>query len=83
VWIRFAADRDCGRTSEWTRSRAWSLLSTIGEALKIDLDIEEAMGIQTVDDACAFVTRKYKEQKADGGPCVIVCVAMTASSSIY
>jgi len=44
------------------------LLSTIGEALKIDLDIEEAMGIQTVDDACAFVTRKYKEQKADGGP---------------
>ena len=29
------------------------LLSCVSEALKIDLDIEEAMTIRTVDDACA------------------------------
>jgi len=42
------------------------LLSSIGEALKIDLDVEEAMSIRTVDDACAFVARQYDEQRADG-----------------
>ena len=42
------------------------LLSCVGEALKIDLDIEEAMGIRTVDDACAFVLRQYQEQRAHG-----------------
>ncbi len=42
------------------------LLSCVGEALKIDLDIEEAMGIRTVDDACAFVLRQYQEQRTHG-----------------
>lgn len=42
------------------------LLSSIGEALKIDLDVEEAMGIRTVHDACVFVARKYAEQSGDG-----------------
>jgi acyl carrier protein len=42
------------------------LLSSIGEALKIDLDVEEAMGIRTVEDACAFVARQYEEQKGHG-----------------
>ena len=42
------------------------LLSCVGESLKIDLDIEEAMGIRTVDDACAFVLRQYQEQRAHG-----------------
>ena len=41
------------------------LLSSIGETLKIDLDVEEAMGIRTVDDACAFVARQYDEQRSD------------------
>lgn len=35
------------------------LLSSLGERLHVDLAIEEAMGIQTVDDACAFVLRQY------------------------
>jgi len=42
------------------------LLSSIGEALRIDLDIEEAMSIRTVEDACAFVVRQYEEQRSDG-----------------
>ena len=42
------------------------LLSAIGEKLKIDLNIEQAMGIRTVDDACGFVTSQYREQGADG-----------------
>jgi acyl carrier protein len=42
------------------------LLSCVGESLKIDLDIEEAMVIRTVDDACAFVLRQYQEQRAHG-----------------
>lgn len=33
------------------------LLSSLGEKLRIDLQIEEAMGIVTVDDACDFVVR--------------------------
>ncbi len=41
------------------------LLSSIGEALKIDLDVEEAMSIRTVEDACGFVARQYEEQKSD------------------
>jgi len=41
------------------------LLSCIGEALRIDLDVEQAMDIRTVDDACAFVVRQYDEQKPD------------------
>lgn len=42
------------------------LLSCIGEALKIDLDVEEAMVIRTVSDACAFVARQYAEQRSHG-----------------
>lgn len=42
------------------------LLSCIGEALKIDLDVEEAMGIRTVREACAFVASQYAEQRSDG-----------------
>jgi acyl carrier protein len=42
------------------------LLSSIGEALKIDLDIEKAMAIRTVDDACEFVEHEYREQEPDG-----------------
>lgn len=33
------------------------LLSRIGEELQIDLAMEDAMGIVTVDDACAFVAK--------------------------
>jgi acyl carrier protein len=42
------------------------LLSSVGEALKIDLDVEKAMGIRTVRDACTFVARQYEEQRSDG-----------------
>jgi acyl carrier protein len=40
------------------------LLSTISEALRIDLEMEDAMGIVTVDDACAFVERHRAEGRA-------------------
>lgn len=36
------------------------LLSTLGERLNVDLEIEEAMDIRTVDDACAFVERQCR-----------------------
>jgi len=39
------------------------LLSTLSEQLRIDLDMEEAMGIVTVDDACAFVDKNVAEQR--------------------
>ena len=42
------------------------LLSSIGEALKIDLDVEQAMGIRTVNDACRFVATQYAEQCGHG-----------------
>ncbi len=42
------------------------LLSSVGEALKIDLDVEEAMGIRTVNDACRFVAAQYAEQRGHG-----------------
>jgi acyl carrier protein len=35
------------------------LLSLLGEKLRIHLEIEDAMDIRTVDDACAFVEREY------------------------
>jgi acyl carrier protein len=38
------------------------LLSTVGEDLRVDLDMEDAMDIVTVDDACAFVERRRAEE---------------------
>lgn len=38
------------------------LLSTLSEELRIDIEIEDAMGIATVDDACAFLERTYVAQ---------------------
>jgi acyl carrier protein len=40
------------------------LLSSLGEKLQVDLEIEEAMDIRTVDDACAFVERQYRQARA-------------------
>lgn len=40
------------------------LLSSLSEKLCIDLQIEEAMDIRTVDDACAFVERHCREARA-------------------
>jgi acyl carrier protein len=37
------------------------LLSTLSEELRIDLEMEAAMGIETVDDACAFLEQTYAE----------------------
>ena len=42
------------------------LLSGLGETLRIELDIEQAMGIRTVSDACAFVARQVAEQQGHG-----------------
>lgn len=42
------------------------LLSSIGEALQIDLDVEEAMSIRTVADACQFVARECARQERHG-----------------
>jgi acyl carrier protein len=39
------------------------LLSSLGEQLHLDLQIEEAMDIRTVDDACAFVERQCSAQR--------------------
>lgn len=38
------------------------LLSTLSEELRIDIEIEDAMDIATVDDACAFLERTYVAQ---------------------
>jgi len=37
------------------------LLSLISEELKIDLEMEDAMDIVTVDDACAFIEKVRAE----------------------
>jgi len=42
------------------------LLSTISEELKLDLEMEDAMGISTIEDACAFVEQQYAEQHPNG-----------------
>lgn len=42
------------------------LLSSISEELRIDLEMEDAMEIRTVDDACEFVERNWREQRAAG-----------------
>ena len=39
------------------------LLSSLGERLRIDLQIEQAMDIRTVDDACAFVELQCRTQR--------------------
>ncbi len=39
------------------------LLSSLGEKLRLDLQIEDAMGIRTVDDACAFVEQQCSSQR--------------------
>jgi acyl carrier protein len=39
------------------------LLSTLSEKLRVDLEIEDAMNIRTVDDACAFVEQQCKRQR--------------------
>jgi acyl carrier protein len=41
------------------------LLSTISEELRLDLEMEDAMEIVTVADACAFVER-HRENGAGG-----------------
>ncbi len=38
------------------------LLSTLGERLDVDFELDDAMGISTVDDACAFVDRLRRAQ---------------------
>ena len=43
---------------------ALELLSSISEALGIDLDVEEAMDLRTVDDAWTFVEKSYREQSS-------------------
>jgi len=44
---------------------ALELLSTVSEALSIDLDVEDAMDLRTVDDAARFVEKSYLEQHDD------------------
>ncbi|HEX7477079.1 MAG TPA: acyl carrier protein [Polyangiales bacterium] len=38
------------------------LLSVISQELDLELEMENALAITTVDDACAFVARHYAEQ---------------------
>lgn len=42
------------------------LLSTLSEELRIDLEMEEAMDISTVSDACGFVERSFLAQREAG-----------------
>ncbi len=41
------------------------LLSTLGEQLDLRLEMEEAMDIRTVDDACVFVERQWTAQHGE------------------
>jgi acyl carrier protein len=41
------------------------LLSTISEELKIDLEMEAAMDISTVEEAFDFIERNYAEQRGN------------------
>ncbi len=43
------------------------LLSSISEELGIHLDIDDAMGIVTFHDACAFVERSMRAGEAQSG----------------
>jgi len=40
------------------------LLSSISEQLDMHLELDDAMGIVTFDDACAFVEKHVREQAA-------------------
>lgn len=40
------------------------LLSLLAEELRIDLPMEEAMELRTVDDACRFVEEAWRAQRA-------------------
>jgi acyl carrier protein len=39
------------------------LLSTISEELELDLEMEDAMGLTTLQDAFEFVERNWAEQR--------------------
>jgi acyl carrier protein len=39
------------------------LLSSISEQMNVHVDIEDAMGLVTFEDACAFVERCIRDQK--------------------
>ena len=41
------------------------LLSLLGEELRIELPMEEALDLDTVEDACAFVERNVAARSAD------------------
>lgn len=41
------------------------LLSTLSEELQIDLEMEQAMDIATVEDACEFVERSWAAQRGE------------------
>lgn len=41
------------------------LLSSLSAELRVDLEIEDAMDLQTVDDACLFVARHVVDGPAD------------------
>jgi len=41
------------------------LLSTVSEEFKLDLEMEAAMGITTLQDAFDFIERNWNEQKSD------------------
>jgi acyl carrier protein len=43
--------------------RSLEMLSTVSEALGIDLPMEEAIALTTVADACDFVERAWNEQR--------------------
>jgi acyl carrier protein len=38
------------------------LLSVISQELHIEIEMDETLSIRTVDDACAFVERHFREQ---------------------
>lgn len=40
------------------------LLSRIGDELDVDIELDDAMGLETVDQACAFVERVLADQHA-------------------
>lgn len=63
-------DADTIRTGDRLRDdlgldslQSLELLSSLAEELRIDLPMEEAMELVTVDDACRFVTHAYRAQR--------------------